>query len=151
MRKIELKTKILRLLQGYPQDWIYIERTVLADLGASESEGIKGPINFVGKNLSEVFKKDISDVNARKLAMIRPIIGANGAGKTTQMEIQIKGYVKEIFPEKLIYLFFDFKFISNREEEFWPIFIQKLYFLLRVYMPNYDIYEKIFCMGVGSG
>ncbi len=114
-------------MQGYPQEWIYIERKVLSDLQSSKIEGIKAPINFVGKGLSEVFKKDVLDVNARKIAMIRPVIGANGAGKTTQMEIQIKKYIQEIFQEKSIYLFFDFKYISNSKEEFWPIFIQRFY------------------------
>jgi len=127
VRIIALKTKILRLLQGLPQDWIYIERKVLADLQSSSNEGVKAPINFVGKNLAEIFKKDIADVNARQVALIRPIIGANGAGKTTQMEIQIKRYVSDIFEDKGVFLFFDFKYISDSEEEFWPIFIQRFY------------------------
>jgi len=114
-------------MQGYPQDWIYIERKVRGDLEGETREGVRAPINFVGKSLAEIFKKDIMDVNARKIAMIRPIIGANGAGKTTQMEIQIKKHVKDIFADKLIYLFFDFKFISNTKEAFWPVFIQKFY------------------------
>lgn len=114
-------------MQGYPQDWIYIERKVLEDLGSSKSEGVKAPINFVGKSLADIFRKDITDVNARNLAMIRPVIGANGAGKTTQMEIQIKKYVQELFQEKVVFLFFDFKYISDSEQEFWPIFIQRLY------------------------
>ncbi|MHA1341757.1 MAG: hypothetical protein ACTSO2_17440, partial [Promethearchaeota archaeon] len=63
--------------------------------------------------------------------MIRPIIGANGAGKTTQLEIQVKKFVNEIFQNKLIYLFFDFKYITDNEEDFWSIFMQRLYEQIR--------------------
>jgi len=127
VRKISIKKQILRLIQGYPQDWIYIERKILYDLNSKKTEGVKGPINFVGQMLSDAIKREIIDVNSREIATIRPIIGPNGAGKTTQMELQIKKYVNELFGDKSIYLFFDFKYVSDNENEFWPIFIQNLY------------------------
>ncbi|MHA1777522.1 MAG: hypothetical protein ACTSWC_12165, partial [Promethearchaeota archaeon] len=121
------KTEILRLMQGYPQEWIYIERKVKYELKTSIKEGVKAPFNFVGKTISQIFRKDLMDVNSRKIATIRPIIGANGAGKTTQLSIQVKKLTHKIFSEKCIYLFYDFKYFSESENEFWPIFFQYFY------------------------
>jgi len=103
VRKISIKKQILRLIQGYPQDWIYIERKILYDLNSKKTEGVKGPINVVGQMLSDAIKREIIDVNSKEIATIRPIIGPNGAGKTTQMELQIKKYVNELFGDKSIY------------------------------------------------
>lgn len=122
-----VKEKILTLMQGYPQDWIYIERKVTGDLLQPASEGVRAPMQFVGKNLSELFKKDLMDVNTRKIAMVRPVIGPNGIGKSTQLEIQVRKYVEEVFKEKHVYLFFDFRHVSDTADEFWAVFIQKLY------------------------
>jgi len=49
--------------------------------------GVKSPFNLVGKTTSQICIKDLMNVNSRKIAIIRPIIGANGAGKTTQLDI----------------------------------------------------------------
>jgi len=60
----------------------------------------------------------------QKITKIRPIVGANGAGKTTLLKFKMKEAVEEIAPDSNIVLFFDFKFVTDNIEEFWPIFIQ---------------------------
>ena len=124
---MSLKDKILKLAQGFPQDWIYIEREVVASLDSTKNEGVRAPFQFVGKNLSEIFKRDLLDVNSRKIAAIRPVIGPNGAGKSTQLELQVRKYLEKVFKDKHVYLFFDFKHITDVETEFWPILFSRIY------------------------
>ena len=67
---------------------------------------------------------DILNVFNQKITKIRPVVGANGAGKTTLLKFKMRDAVEEIAPDSNIFLFFDFKFVTDNLEEFWPIFIQ---------------------------
>ncbi|MFX1487981.1 MAG: helix-hairpin-helix domain-containing protein [Promethearchaeota archaeon] len=124
--KSELKQKITLLEQGLPQKWIYIERKVLNPLSSDKSEGVKANIKFLNKDLSYIFHQDLLSVKNTGLAKIRPVIGPNGVGKTTQLKFQVRDYLKEIEPDLSIYLFFDFKQMANTTEEFWAIFGERL-------------------------
>ncbi|MFW9830095.1 MAG: helix-hairpin-helix domain-containing protein, partial [Candidatus Thorarchaeota archaeon] len=79
-----------------------------------------------GKTTFEIFQKDLLSVYNQRLTKIRPIIGANGAGKTTLLKFKIKEITEEITPDSNFYLFFDFKFVTDNLDEFWPIFMQNL-------------------------
>lgn len=81
---------------------------------------------MIGKTTYEIFQKDILNVFSQKITKIRPVIGANGAGKTTLLKFKIKELAEEIAPDSNIFLFFDFKFVTDNLEEFWPIFMQNL-------------------------
>ncbi len=124
--KTDLKQKISLLEQGLPQKWIYIERKVLNPLSSDKIEGVKANIKYLEKNLSYIFHQDLLNVKNIGLAKIRPVIGPNGVGKTTQLKFQVKDYLNEIEPDSSIYLFFDFKHMANTIEEFWAIFGEKL-------------------------
>lgn len=63
---------------------------------------------------------------SQKITKIRPVIGANGAGKTTLLKFKIQEAVMEIAPDSNIYLFFDFKQVTENIGQFWLIFMQKL-------------------------
>lgn len=124
--KTDLKQKISLLEQGLPQKWIYVERKVLNPLSSDKIEGVKANIKYLEKDLSYIFHQDLLDVKNIGLAKIRPVIGPNGVGKTTQLKFQVKDYLNEIEPDSSIYLFFDFKHMANTIEEFWAIFGEKL-------------------------
>jgi len=124
--KIELKQKISILEQGLPQKWIYIERKVLNPLNSDANEGVKANIKFINKDLSYIFHQDLLNVKNTGIAKIRPVIGPNGVGKTTQLKFQVKDYLKEIEPELSLYFFFDFKQMANTVDEFWVIFGERL-------------------------
>ena len=125
-RKTDLKQRISLLEQGLPQRWIYIERKVLNPLNSESSEGIKANIKYIDKDLTYIFHTDLLNVKNTRIAKIRPVIGPNGVGKTTQLKFQVKDYLKEIEPEFSIYLFFDFKRMANTIDEFWAIFGERL-------------------------
>ncbi len=122
----KLRKQILRLEQGFPQKWIYIERKITASHDSKDEEGVKASQNFIGKNVSDVFNRDLLNINSQKVAEIRPIVGANGAGKTTLLKFKAKDYTDEIAPYNNLFLFFDFKGVTDNLDEFWPIFMQKL-------------------------
>lgn len=124
--KTELKQQISLLEQGLPQRWIYIERKVLYPLSSDNNEGVKANLKYVNKDLSYIFHQDLLDVKNTSIARIRPVIGPNGIGKTTQLKFQVKDYLKEIEPEFNIYLFFDFKQMASAVDEFWAIFGERL-------------------------
>ena len=124
--KTELKQQISLLEQGLPQRWVYIERKVLNPLSSDNNEGVKANLKYVNKDLSYIFHQDLLNVKNTGIARIRPVIGPNGVGKTTQLKFQIKDYLKEIEPEFNIYLFFDFKHMANTVDEFWAIFGERL-------------------------
>ncbi len=124
--KTELKQRISLLEQGLPQRWIYIERKVLNPLSSDNNEGVKANLKYVNKDLSYIFHQDLLDVKNTGIARIRPVIGPNGIGKTTQLKFQVKDYLKEIEPEFYIYLFFDFKQMASAVDEFWAIFGERL-------------------------
>lgn len=124
--KTELKQKISLLEQGLPQKWIYVERKVLNPLSSDKFEGVKANIKYLEKDLSYIFHQDLLNVKNIGLAKIRPVIGPNGVGKTTQLKFQVKDYLNEIEPDSSIYLFFDFKQMANTIEEFWAIFGERL-------------------------
>ena len=113
--KTELKQQISLLEQGLPQRWIYIERKVLNPLSSDNNEGVKANLKYVNKDLSYIFHQDLLDVKNTGIARIRPVIGPNGIGKTTQLKFQVKDYLKEIEPEFNLYLFYEiyFKFYIN--------------------------------------
>ena len=122
----KLKEQILRLEQGFPQNWIYIERKVRNPLRMSDPEGVKASQNFVGKLTSEIFHQDILNVYNQKITKIRPIIGANGSGKTTLLQFHVKDYLESLTPKFNIFLFFDFKAVTENIEDFWTIFVQNI-------------------------
>ncbi|MHA1338192.1 MAG: hypothetical protein ACTSPW_21055, partial [Promethearchaeota archaeon] len=93
---------------------------------SDEKEGVKASQKFKDKDLSYIFHQDLLNVKNLEIAKIRPIIGPNGVGKTTQLSFQIRDYLKEIEPDNSIYLFFDFKRMADTEEEFWSIFGERL-------------------------
>jgi len=124
--KTDLKHKISLLEQGLPQRWIYIERKVLNSLNSDKIEGVKANIKYLNKDLSFIFHQDLLNVKNTSIAKIRPVIGPNGVGKTTQLKYQVKDYLKEIEPENRIYFFFDFKRMANTVDEFWAIFGERL-------------------------
>ena len=124
--KTDLKQKILRLEQGLPQRWIYIERKVLNPLSSYKIEGVKANIKYQNKGLSYIFHQDILNVKNTSIAKIQPIVGPNGVGKTTQLRFQVTDYLEEIEPEFSISLFFDFKQMAETVEEFWAIFGERL-------------------------
>ena len=124
--KTELKQQISLLEQGLPQRWIYIERKVLNPLSSDNNEGVKANLKYLNKDLSYIFHQDLLNVKNTGIARIRPVIGPNGVGKTTQLKFQVKDYLKEIEPEFNIYLFFDFKEMANTVDEFWAIFGERL-------------------------
>ena len=126
--KNKLRTQILRLEQGFPQDWIYIERKVQNSLKSKTIEGIKANQYYIGKTIYEIFQKDIFNVFSQKITKIRPVIGANGAGKTTLLKFKVKEVVEEIAPDSNLFLFFDFKQVTENVDQFWTIFMQKLIF-----------------------
>lgn len=89
-------------------------------------EGVKATENLIGNTIYNIFQKDILNVFNQKITKIRPIIGANGAGKTTLLKFKIKEAVEEIAPDSNIFLFFDFKQVTENIDQFWSIFMQKL-------------------------
>lgn len=89
-------------------------------------EGVKASQNFIGKTVNEIFQKDLFNVYTQKISRIRPIIGANGAGKTTLLNFKIKKTLETIAPDSYIFLFFDFKYVTENVDQFWSIFMQKL-------------------------
>lgn len=124
--KTDLKQKILRLEQGLPQKWIYIERKVLNPLSSDKTEGIKANIKYQNKTPSYIFHQDILNVKNTSIAKIQSIVGPNGVGKTTQLRFQVTDYLEEIEPEFSISLFFDFKQMAETVEEFRAIFGERL-------------------------
>ena len=112
--------------QGFPQNWIYIERKVQNSLNSEEKEGVKATENFIGNSTYEIFQKDILSVYNQKITKVRPVVGSNGAGKTTLLKFKVKQAINEIAPYPNIFLFFDFKQITTKIDEFWPIFMQNL-------------------------
>lgn len=124
--KTELTKKISLLEQGLPQRWIYIERKVLNPLNSESTEGVRANLKFVDKDLTYIFHQDLLNVKNTGIAKIRPVIGPNGVGKTTQLKFQVRDYLKEVEPEFSIYLFFDFKRMANTIDEFWAIFGERL-------------------------
>jgi len=89
-------------------------------------EGVKASHNFIGKFTSDIFHEDLLNVFNQKLTKIRPVVGANGAGKTTLLKFEAKKHLLDIAPFSYLYLFFDFKSITEDIYEFWPIFLQNL-------------------------
>ncbi|MBD3213517.1 MAG: hypothetical protein GF311_12995 [Candidatus Lokiarchaeota archaeon] len=69
----------MRLEQGFPQDWIYIERKVKSHLSSEDREGVRASENFYGKEISGIFRRDILNVYNQEIAKVTPIIGPNGA------------------------------------------------------------------------
>ncbi|MEJ2251597.1 MAG: hypothetical protein P8Y97_18320 [Candidatus Lokiarchaeota archaeon] len=122
----KLRKHILRLEQGFPQDWIHIERKIEEALNSEKREGVKAASNHLGLSISEVLRKDILNVYNQEITKIRPIIGPNGAGKTTLLKFIAKDISNQIAPNSNIYLFFDFKKVTDDIKEFWSIFMQKL-------------------------
>ncbi len=146
--KIGLKQQISILEQGLPQRWIYIERKILNPLNSDNIEGVKANVKFLNKDLSYIFHQDLLNVKNTGIAKIRPVIGPNGVGKTTQLKFQVKDYLKEIEPELYIYLFFDFKRMADNPDEFWAIFgerlieqINKREYLVKI-MKSLDSFEQ---------
>jgi len=125
----------LRLEQGLPQRWIYIERKVLNPLSSDKIEGVKANIKYQNKALSYIFHQDILNVKNTSIAKIQPIVGPNGVGKTTQLRFQVTDYLEEIEPEFSISLFFDFKQMAETVEEFWAIFGER--FIDQIKEKNY--------------
>jgi len=121
------KNEILRLRQGYPQDWIYIERKISGSNQSNRRDGVLAPFGHKDQTLEDLIKEDLLNTYNQKIATIRPIIGPNGSGKTTQLSIQLKKYLKSEFPRNHIYLFFDFRHLAKNEEDFWFAFIQLFY------------------------
>ena len=121
----KLRKQILRLEQGFPQKWIYIERKITASLDSEDEDGVKASHNFIGKKISDIFHRDLLNIYNQKVAEIRPIVGANGAGKTTLLKFKAKEYTNEIAPHNNMFLSFDFKGVTDNLDEFWPIFMQK--------------------------
>lgn len=124
--KSKLREQVLRLEQGFPQDWIYIEREIRDPIESKNNEGVKASQNFVGKSISDIFREDTLNIYNQKVSRIRPIIGPNGSGKTTLLKFHIKDYLNEIAPSANLFLFFDFKSVTENINQFWPIFIQIL-------------------------
>lgn len=122
----KLREQILRLEQGFPQDWIYIEREIKNSLESKETEGVKASMNFVEKSVSDIFHQDIINIYNQKVSKIRPVVGANGAGKTTLLKYHVKDYLDEIASGSNIFLIFDFKAVTDNINEFWSIFVQNL-------------------------
>jgi len=89
-------------------------------------EGIKATENFIGNTTYDIFQKDILNVYNQKITKVRPVVGPNGAGKTTLLKFKVKEATNEIAPYSNIFLFFDFKQITDKIDEFWPIFMQNL-------------------------
>jgi len=112
------------LEQGFPQDWIYIERKVQHPLRSEKKDGVKASSNFIGKNVTDIFRRDLLHVKNLGIATIRPVIGPNGAGKTTLLKFRVKERLNKIAPKKHFYLFFDFKEVTDDKDEFWSIFMQ---------------------------
>jgi predicted flap endonuclease-1-like 5' DNA nuclease len=121
-----LRRRILRLEQGFPQNWIYIERKVKHPLTSEEPEGVKASTNFIGKQVTEIFRQDLLNVQNLKITTIRPVIGPNGAGKTTLLKFKVRERLNQISPNRNLYLFFDFKEITEDKDQFWDIFVQEL-------------------------
>ena len=121
-----MKEQILRLEQGFPQNWIYIERKVKNRLKSENLEGVKASQNFIGKTITDIFHQDILNIYNQKVTKIRPIIGANGAGKTTLLKFHVVDFLDELSPNANLVIFFDFKAVTDDIDEFWSIFIQKL-------------------------
>lgn len=126
LSRSKLKEQILRLEQGFPQNWIYLERKVKNSLRTSNNDGVKASQNFVGKITREIFHKDILSVYNHKIAKIRPIIGANGSGKTTLLQFHVKEFLESVAPTSNLFLFFDFKAVTDNVEDFWSIFVQNI-------------------------
>ena len=80
----------------------------------------------MGKLISEIFHQDLLNIYNHKITKIRPIIGPNGVGKTTLLKYHVKNYMEELAPELNLFLFFDFKAVTDNIKDFWPIFIQNL-------------------------
>jgi len=95
-------------------------------LSSEKVEGVKATDNFIGSTIYNIFQKDVLNVYNQKITKIRPIIGSNGAGKTTLLKFKVKEATNEIAPYSNIFLFFDFKDVTDKIDDFWPIFIQNL-------------------------
>ncbi|MFX1504030.1 MAG: helix-hairpin-helix domain-containing protein, partial [Promethearchaeota archaeon] len=95
-------------------------------LNSEKLEGVKATENFIGNTTYDIFQKDILSVYNQKITKIRPVIGPNGAGKTTLLKFKVKDAINEITPYYNLSLFFDFKQITDKIDEFWPIFMQNL-------------------------
>ena len=95
-------------------------------LSSEKVEGVKATDNFIGNTIYNIFQKDVLNVYNQKITKIRPIIGSNGAGKTTLLKFKVKEATNEIAPYSNIFLFFDFKDVTDKIDDFWPIFIQNL-------------------------
>lgn len=86
----------MRLDQGLPQRWIYIERDVLHPLNSDKIEGVKANIKYQNKPLAYIFHQDILNVKNTSIAKIRVIVGPNGVVETGQQKFQVKNYLQEI-------------------------------------------------------
>lgn len=137
------KKLISQLRQGLPQNWIYIERKINNGLDSAKSEGIAAPQQFKGNNLSKVFCTDLLDVYHQEIALLRVIIGPNGIGKSTQLELKIKEHLEQVIKTPYIHLNFDLKHISEDKESFWPTFLSKFYDQLKVNMYLNHIYDML--------
>ena len=125
--KTSLREKITELRNGLPQDWLLIDRVISLDLLDPKSYGGKGPPSLRNLTVRQVFQQDLSKVIERKSALFRPLIGENGSGKTTHLLYVLKPLVTEIYGDNGFFLFFDFRYIADTEEEFWRAFFLKIY------------------------
>ena len=123
----KLRTQILRLEQGFPQNWIFIDREVRNSLIEKDQEGVKASQNFIDKYISEIFHQDLLNIFNQNVAKIRPVIGPNGGGKTTLLKFRVKKHLQDIAPFSNLFLFFDFKSVTDNINEFWSIFLQKFF------------------------
>ncbi len=98
MNRKELRTQLGQLKTGLPQDWIYIDRHIVASLEDKDiKEGVRAPFQFIKKTIDEVFSTELLELKSSQSASIRPIIGMNGAGKSTLLQLQLKKILVRLF------------------------------------------------------
>lgn len=86
---------------------------MLHPLNSDKTKGVKATIKYQNKPLAYIFHQDILNVKNISIAKIRPIIGLNGVGKTTQLKFQATDYLQEIEPKFSISLFCYFKQMAS--------------------------------------